>query len=69
MAAIVQEYRDARGLSPLKIVIHGPPASGKTGLAQKLAAHYKVHYLEPDEVVLQSIEELVFYLCNARKKE
>ncbi|KAJ3325909.1 Adenylate kinase 7 [Boothiomyces sp. JEL0866] len=52
---LIQEYKDARGLWALKIVMHGPPASGKTFYAQKIAELYKIHYLETDEVVNQAL--------------
>ncbi|KAI9352718.1 hypothetical protein BDR26DRAFT_914218 [Obelidium mucronatum] len=55
---LIQEYKDARGLSPLKIIVHGPPASGKTFYAQKLAQFYDIHYLELDAVVKESIARL-----------
>jgi adenylate kinase len=55
---LIQEYKDCRGLWPLKIVMHGPPASGKTFYAQKVAAHYKIHYLDPEEVVQEAIANL-----------
>lgn len=58
---IVQEYRDARGLSALKILVHGPPASGKTYYAKKLAEHYELHYLEPELIMKEAIENLVCY--------
>jgi adenylate kinase len=56
---LIQEYKDARGLSPLKLVIHGPPASGKTYFAKKLATHYEIHYLDFDKVVQDAISRLV----------
>ena len=56
---VVQEYRDARGLSALKIVVHGPPASGKTFYAKKLAEFYELHYLEPEQVMQETIQALV----------
>ena len=60
--ALIQEYRDARGLSSLKILIHGPPASGKTFYAKKIAEFYELHYLEPEQVILEAIEALVYSL-------
>ncbi|KAJ3277144.1 Adenylate kinase 7 [Terramyces sp. JEL0728] len=54
----IQEYKDARGLWAVKIVMHGPPASGKTFYAQKIAELYKIHYLETDEVVNQALVAL-----------
>nr|KAJ3421353.1 Adenylate kinase 7 [Polyrhizophydium stewartii] len=58
MQQIAQEYKDARGLWPLKIVVHGTPASGKTFVAQKIAEHYKIHLIDPDQVVQDAVSRL-----------
>ncbi|XP_044747008.1 adenylate kinase 7-like isoform X1 [Coccinella septempunctata] len=42
---IVQEFKTRRDLEPLKIVVLGPPCSGKTKLAQLLCDHYNLHYI------------------------
>ena len=55
----IQEFKDARGLSPLKAFVHGPPASGKTFYAQKIAEEYKIHYVDADQVVQKAIDRLV----------
>ena len=58
---LIQEYKDAHGLSPLKIVIHGPPASGKSTIAKALAEYYELHLVEAEEVVKEAIARLVRY--------
>ncbi|KAJ3206371.1 Adenylate kinase 7 [Entophlyctis luteolus] len=58
LPSLIQEYKDARGLSPLKIVVHGPPASGKTFYARKVAAYYDIHYVELEAVVKEAVERL-----------
>ncbi|KAJ3142639.1 Adenylate kinase 7 [Physocladia obscura] len=58
LPALIQEYKDARGLSPLKIVLHGPPASGKTFYANKIAEFYDIHYVEADTVVKAAVAKL-----------
>ncbi|KAJ3341517.1 Adenylate kinase 7 [Gonapodya sp. JEL0774] len=58
MAVLVQEYKDARGLWPLKIVVHGPPACGKTTLAKALSEYYKIHYIDADGVMKSVVEKL-----------
>jgi adenylate kinase len=65
LPSIVQEFRDARGLWPIKIMVHGPPGSGKTYYSKKMAEHYALHYIEPEELVQQTISELEFKLLNA----
>jgi adenylate kinase len=68
MVQFIQEYKDARGLWPIKIVILGPPASGKTTIAQKVAEYYQIHYLELDEVVAQAIADLVNSSLNKEQR-
>ncbi|KAJ3402220.1 Adenylate kinase 7 [Chytriomyces hyalinus] len=58
LPALIQEYKDARGLSPIKIVVHGPPASGKTFYCEKIAQFYDIHYVEVDAVVKAAIARL-----------
>ncbi|KAI8618987.1 hypothetical protein BC830DRAFT_1226450 [Chytriomyces sp. MP71] len=58
LPALIQEYKDARGLSPIKICVHGPPASGKTFYAEKIAQFYDIHYVEVDAVVKAAIARL-----------
>ncbi|KAI9325435.1 hypothetical protein DFJ73DRAFT_801962 [Zopfochytrium polystomum] len=55
---LIQEYKDARGLSPLKIVLHGPPASGKSTIARALAEYYDIHLLDVEAVVHDAIARL-----------
>lgn len=45
MAAVVDEYKKDRTLTPIKICLLGPPASGKTFLARKLSQLYKLHHV------------------------
>ncbi|XP_045464592.1 adenylate kinase 7-like isoform X2 [Harmonia axyridis] len=53
--AIVDEFKTHRNLEPLKIVIHGPPCSGKTKLAHLLCEHYNLNYVSIKSI-LDSIE-------------
>ncbi|KAI8824357.1 uncharacterized protein EV422DRAFT_519852 [Fimicolochytrium jonesii] len=54
----VQEYKYARGLTPLRIVVHGPPASGKTLFSEKLAEHYAIHLVDVEKVLAEAIARL-----------
>nr|XP_034195712.1 adenylate kinase 7-like [Osmia lignaria] len=56
--AIVKEYRTARNLRPMKIIVLGPPAAGKTRVAQYLAKHYEIHYLHAKPLIKETIEQL-----------
>lgn len=42
MAKLNMEFNDFRGLNPVKILVSGPPASGKTFFAEKLAKYYNI---------------------------
>uniref|UniRef100_A0A8C9MVZ7 Adenylate kinase 7 n=1 Tax=Serinus canaria TaxID=9135 RepID=A0A8C9MVZ7_SERCA len=59
IAQVIMEYKQARGLLPLKVCIHGPPASGKSTIAKELCKHYKLHYVRTNDVISEKIAELV----------
>ncbi|XP_078419446.1 adenylate kinase 7 isoform X2 [Cetorhinus maximus] len=55
---LIKEYKQSRTLLPLKIVILGPPAVGKTSVAEKLAKHYKLHHIKIKDVIEEAIANL-----------
>lgn len=59
LPALIQEYKDARGLLPLKIIVHGPPASGKSSLSTKIAQFYGIHRVDVESVVVETLARLV----------
>lgn len=59
MTSMVDELKNARNLTPIKIVLHGPPGAGKTRLAEKLVKHYGIHYVNASTMVKNIMEELV----------
>ena len=44
MPTVVEEYRSARGLQPLRLLVHGNDELAKTELASAIAAEYKLPY-------------------------
>lgn len=46
-----EEFNMFRGLFPLKVFIGGPPASGKTHFASKLATSYGIPHLTMAEMI------------------
>ncbi|XP_064368172.1 adenylate kinase 7 isoform X2 [Dromaius novaehollandiae] len=55
---ILKEYKESRGLLPLKIYIHGPPGVGKSTIAENLCKHYKLHHIKIKDVVSETIANL-----------
>lgn len=55
---VVNEYKILRNLLPIKVDIVGPPSSGKTKLAKKIAEFYKLHHIVVDDVVSKALEDL-----------
>ncbi|XP_072756801.1 adenylate kinase 7 isoform X2 [Anoplolepis gracilipes] len=56
---IIKEYKTARNLRPVKIIVLGPPASGKTRVARYLADHYDIHYIHVKTLISDTIEKLI----------
>ncbi|XP_074765379.1 adenylate kinase 7 isoform X4 [Athene noctua] len=55
---IVNEYKQSRGLLPLKVCIHGPPGVGKSTIAEELCKHYKLHHIKINDVISETIANL-----------
>ncbi|XP_009981589.1 PREDICTED: adenylate kinase 7, partial [Tauraco erythrolophus] len=55
---IVKEYKQSRGLLPLKVCIHGPPGVGKSTVAEELCKHYKLHCIKINDVITETIANL-----------
>jgi len=51
MDKVVQEYRESRGLLPLRVLVHGNDDLAKTALAASLAAEYKVPHIVAAEAL------------------
>ncbi|NXA91270.1 KAD7 kinase, partial [Melanocharis versteri] len=58
IAQVITEYKQTRGLLPLKVCIHGPPGSGKSTIAKELCKHYKLHYVRTNDVISEKIADL-----------
>ncbi|XP_072193424.1 adenylate kinase 7 isoform X3 [Excalfactoria chinensis] len=55
---VVEEYKQSRGLLPLKVYIHGPPGVGKSTIAEEICKHYKLHHIKIKDVISESIAKL-----------
>ncbi|XP_034383664.1 adenylate kinase 7-like [Cyclopterus lumpus] len=58
MASIVEEYKNTRQLLPIRICLVGPPAVGKTTIAEKLCSHYQIHHIKIKEVIEEKLTQL-----------
>ncbi|XP_056402090.1 adenylate kinase 7 isoform X2 [Hyla sarda] len=56
--SVVKEYKQSRGLLPIRICILGPPAVGKTTVSKLLCKHYKLHHIHIKDVITEAIENL-----------
>lgn len=57
--AIIKEYKAWRELRPIRIIVLGPPASGKTRVARFLVEHYHLHYINVENLINDTIKNLV----------
>ncbi|GCB66894.1 hypothetical protein scyTo_0012065 [Scyliorhinus torazame] len=55
---LIKEYKQSRTLLPLKVAILGPPAVGKSSVAEKLAKYYKLHHIKIKDVIEGAIANL-----------
>lgn len=59
MPGMVNEFKKALQLKPIKIILHGPPAVGKTNIAKQLSEIYGAHYMNVKLLIENEIEKLV----------
>ncbi|CAJ0944683.1 unnamed protein product [Ranitomeya imitator] len=56
--SVIKEYKQSRGLLPVRICILGPPASGKTTVSKMLCKKYKLHHIHIKDVITEAIDKL-----------
>lgn len=61
MSNIVEQFKNERNLLPIHIIIHGPPAVGKTRLAKQLCDYYGGHYVSIKTMIEETIADLVCF--------
>ncbi|XP_010607444.1 adenylate kinase 7 isoform X3 [Fukomys damarensis] len=55
---VLKEYKQSRGLLPIKICILGPPAVGKSSIAEELSKYYRLHHIKMKDVITEAIAKL-----------
>ncbi|XP_062947668.1 adenylate kinase 7 isoform X4 [Cynocephalus volans] len=66
---ILKEYKQSRGLLPIKICILGPPAVGKSSIAEELAKYYKLHHIKLKDVIAEAIAKLESIVAPKERAE
>uniref|UniRef100_A0AAR2IL89 Adenylate kinase 7b n=1 Tax=Pygocentrus nattereri TaxID=42514 RepID=A0AAR2IL89_PYGNA len=59
---VTEEYKLARGLLPVRICVLGPPAVGKSTVADKICKHYKLHHVKLKETIAETLTNLEAYV-------
>ncbi|KAM3595305.1 uncharacterized protein V6R79_021359 [Siganus canaliculatus] len=52
---VVEEYRQTRGLLPVRVCVLGPPAVGKSTFSKQICEHYKLHHITLKGTVSETI--------------
>ncbi|XP_041702980.1 adenylate kinase 7 [Coregonus clupeaformis] len=55
---VVEEYKKTRGLLPIRVCILGPPAVGKSTVAERICKHYKLHHIRLKETITETLADL-----------
>ncbi|XP_064783846.1 adenylate kinase 7 [Oncorhynchus masou masou] len=55
---VVEEYKQTRGLLPIRVFIMGPPAVGKSTVAERICKHYKLHHIRLKETITETLAHL-----------
>uniref|UniRef100_A0A667XQH6 Adenylate kinase 7b n=1 Tax=Myripristis murdjan TaxID=586833 RepID=A0A667XQH6_9TELE len=56
---VVDEYRQTRGLLPIRLCVLGPPAVGKSTVAEQICKHYKLHHIRLQDTISETIAQLM----------
>ncbi|XP_005952200.1 adenylate kinase 7 isoform X2 [Haplochromis burtoni] len=61
---VVQEYRQSRGLLPVRLCVLGPPAVGKTTVSKKICEYYRLHHVTVKGTISDTIARLEHAVRN-----
>ncbi|XP_070835539.1 adenylate kinase 7 [Chaetodon trifascialis] len=62
---VVEEYRQTRGLLPIRLCVLGPPAVGKSTVSKQICEHYKLHHITLKETISETLSQLENAVKNA----
>ncbi|XP_045919021.1 adenylate kinase 7 isoform X1 [Micropterus dolomieu] len=62
---VVEEYRQTRGLLPIRLCVLGPPAVGKSTVSKQICEHYKLHHITLKETISETVSQLKDAVKNA----
>ncbi|XP_027015734.2 adenylate kinase 7-like [Tachysurus fulvidraco] len=54
----VEDYKSTRGLLPVRVFLFGPPAVGKSTVAEKICKQYKLHHITVKETIAETLANL-----------
>ncbi|KAL7379819.1 hypothetical protein ABVT39_006530 [Epinephelus coioides] len=55
---VVEEYKQTRGLLPIRLCVLGPPAVGKSTLSRQICKYYKLHHITLKEIISDTVSQL-----------
>ncbi|XP_017287160.1 adenylate kinase 7 isoform X2 [Kryptolebias marmoratus] len=62
---VVEEYRQNRGLLPLRLCVLGPPAVGKSTVSRRICERYKLHHIRLKDAVSEAVAQLEEFVKNS----
>ncbi|XP_063354968.1 adenylate kinase 7 [Pelmatolapia mariae] len=66
---VVQEFRQTRGLLPVRLCVLGPPAVGKTTVSKKICEYYRLHHITVKGTISDTIARLEHAVRNPDPSE
>ncbi|XP_026211397.1 adenylate kinase 7b isoform X2 [Anabas testudineus] len=55
---VVEQYRQSRGLLPVRLCVLGPPAVGKSTASKEICKHYNLHHIRLKETISETLAQL-----------
>ncbi|CAJ1074252.1 Hypothetical predicted protein [Xyrichtys novacula] len=65
MEQVVEEFRQTRGILPLRVCVLGPPAVGKSSVCKQICEHYKLPHIRLKETVSETTAQPEYAVGNS----